>query len=149
MIDLDALAGDRLYLDTNVLIYFVEGHATYRRLLERLFESLDENAFAAVTSEFTLAEVLVKPLADGKQEAARVYMELLSSGSRLSVAEVDRMTLIRSAELCAQLNCRAFDAIHLATAQLRECDYFVTEDMRIRVPDGLRLVHLSELTAKD
>lgn len=145
MIDIGAFTGNRLYLDTNVFIYFIEGHAHFMPLLEPLFEALDENTFAAVTSELTLAEVLVKPFAEGKQEAAGVYMELLSEGSNLTVAGIDRATLIRSAELRAHINCRAFDAIHLATAQLGGCDFFLTEDMRIRTPDGLRLMHLSEL----
>src|ERR1700742_2880217 len=104
MIDVDAFTGNRLYLDTNVLIYFVEGHTKFRPLLEPLFGSLDENAFAAVTSELSLAEVLVKPPAEGKEEVVGVYTELLSGGSRLSVAEISRAILVRSAELRAQLN---------------------------------------------
>jgi predicted nucleic acid-binding protein len=144
MINIGTLAGHRLYLDTNVFIYFVEGHARFRRLLELLFEAIDAKMLAAVTSELTLAEVLVKPLSDGKQEAAHAYMELLSAGSNLTMAPIDRTTLIRAAELRAQIN----DAIHLATAELRSCDWFLTEDMRIRVPDGLQLKHLSELVAQ-
>ena len=145
MIDVDGFTGDRLYFDTNVFIYFVEGHARYRPLLKDMFEALDENAFTAVTSELTLAEALVKPLAEAKQEVARVYMDLLSGGSHLTVAPIDRATLIRSAELRATLNCRAFDAIHLATADLASCGFFLTEDARIRVPGTMKLLRLSDL----
>jgi predicted nucleic acid-binding protein len=145
MIDVSRFIGDRLYFDTNVLIYFVEGHARYRLLLNKMFEALDNNAFRAVTSELTLAEALVKPFAEAKQEVARVYMDLLSDGSHLTVAPVDRAILVRSAELRATLNCRAFDAIHLATAELARCDFFVTEDARIRVPETMTLLRLSDL----
>jgi len=149
MINVEGLAGDRLYLDTNVIIYFVEGHLKYRPLLELLFEAIDGNALGAVTSELSLAEVLVKPLIERNSDVVQVYTGLLSSGSHLSVASIDRATLVRSAELRAQLGCRAFDAIHLATAGLADCDYFLTEDMRIRTPEGLRLLHLSELLAPE
>lgn len=57
-----ALAGERAYLDSNVFIYLLEGYADYAPVLTELFQQFDEGRLQAVTSELTLAETLVKPM---------------------------------------------------------------------------------------
>lgn len=54
-------AGSRVYIDTNIWIYSLEGFAPLAPALTALFERIDAGDLAAVTSELTLAEVLVKP----------------------------------------------------------------------------------------
>jgi predicted nucleic acid-binding protein len=61
---LAALQGQRTYLDTNIWIYAIEGYSTYAPALTDLFSAIDSHQLQAVTSELTLAEVLVKPLID-------------------------------------------------------------------------------------
>lgn len=59
---MDVLVGDRIYLDTNIIIYALEGYSEYISSLEQLFTAIDEGKMGAVTSELTLAESLVKPM---------------------------------------------------------------------------------------
>ena len=150
MTSVEGFVGDKLYLDTNVLIHFVEGHPAYGASLNALFTAIQEQAITALTSELTLAEVLVKPLVkplvEGKSEIVAVYETLLSGTGPIRVMPVDRTVLLQSARIRARHGGRAFDAIHVATAALCECDFFLSADARIRIPDELRLVSLSELT---
>ncbi len=60
----------RVYLDTNIFIYALEGYPTFRAVLTTLFAALDRGDLVAVTSELTLAEALVKPLLDHHARAA-------------------------------------------------------------------------------
>jgi predicted nucleic acid-binding protein len=61
---LEAITGTRIYLDTNIFIYAVEGYAQFQAELNELFEAFDEGNLKALSSELTSSEVLVKPLID-------------------------------------------------------------------------------------
>lgn len=61
---LNALQGHQIYLDTNIWIYALEGYPDFIQPLTELFSHIDQGNLKAVTSELTLAEVLVKPLMD-------------------------------------------------------------------------------------
>ena len=84
-----ALSG-RVYFDTNIFIYALEGYAAFRSALTALFEALDRKALTAVTSELTLAEALVKPLLDRHAERQAAYLQLLQSTASLMVVPVSR-----------------------------------------------------------
>ncbi|MBX3307083.1 MAG: PIN domain-containing protein, partial [Nitrospira sp.] len=88
-----SLAG-RVYLDTNIFIYALEGYPAFRPALTTLFESLDRRELTAVTSELTLAEALVKPLLDRHAERQAAYLQLLQPTVSLQVVPVSREVLI-------------------------------------------------------
>ncbi len=52
--------GQRVYLDSNIVIYTVEGFADYADQIHALLEAMDTGEVVAVTSELTLAETLVR-----------------------------------------------------------------------------------------
>lgn len=52
---IDRIMGQRIYLDTNIFIYAVEGYTEYLDVLTELFEKMDQGALTAVSSELTLA----------------------------------------------------------------------------------------------
>ena len=54
--------GTTVYLDTNIIIYAVEGYETHAAPIKSLLQGLTEGEIIAVTSELTLAEVLVAPV---------------------------------------------------------------------------------------
>ena len=54
---IDALHGQRVYLDANVFIYATEGHERFTGLLDALFSRVAQQAVQAFSSELTLAEV--------------------------------------------------------------------------------------------
>lgn len=139
-----SLAG-RVYLDTNIFIYALEGYPAFRPALTALFESLDQRELTAVTSELTLAEALVKPLIDRHTERQTAYLQLLQSTTSLHVVPVSREVLIAAAQLRADTTLKLPDAIHVATAQLTGCVCFLTNDTRIPTLTGLTVRQLSDL----
>jgi len=48
---LKGLEGHTVYLDTNIVIYALEGFAPYRPILLELLENLDQGVIRGVTSE--------------------------------------------------------------------------------------------------
>jgi len=139
------LHGRRVYLDTNVFVYALNGFPAYAALLTQLFESLEAGAFAAVTSELALAEVLVIPFRhhDAAEEercrsifAARPGFELLP----VNMSVLEAMARMRA----AVPTMRTPDAIHAATAQLAGCHVFLTNDDRLKGLPGLTVTLLSK-----
>jgi predicted nucleic acid-binding protein len=139
MARLDRLLGRTAYLDTNIFIYAVEGYEPEQDFVRGLFAAIDRSELAAVTSEFTLAELLVKPFELGRHDVAAIYVELVRHSARLSVAPLDRSILIEAARQRAALGILMPDALHVATALATGCDLFLTNDRRIRLPPTLAL----------
>lgn len=141
---LDRLAGRRAYLDANVFIYALEGYPEFVADLTSLFEGLDRGEVRAVTSELSLAETLVKPVADGHLERQAAFNEAIQSSGGLTVVPITRPTLVKAARLRSSHELRLPDAIHVATAILHGCTAFLTNDARLKGPPELKVVRLSD-----
>ena len=116
--------------------------ATLRDALLRV----DRGELSAVTSELTLAEVLVKPLREHNATLAERYHRRLTSGPTLEVHPVSRTVLSRAAALRAGYpSIKLPDAIHAATATLRGCTTLITNDTRFASIANLPVVLLSAL----
>lgn len=65
--------GRTVYLDSNIVIYAVEGFAELADQLKSILQAMIDSQIAVVTSELTVAEVLVKPLRDSNQRLRQTY----------------------------------------------------------------------------
>jgi predicted nucleic acid-binding protein len=98
--------------DADVLIYAaVPGHPLGRRVAALL--AAPEIRRPGIGSCLLLAEVLSKPLRDGRANEVRVLSGLLA---RLDLRPVDRATAELATVIAAKYGLRAADAVHLATA---------------------------------
>ncbi|MBA4396832.1 MAG: VapC toxin family PIN domain ribonuclease [Syntrophus sp. (in: bacteria)] len=142
---IDTITGGRIYLDTNIVIYALEGYPEFAPALTSLFKAVDENKIKAVTSELTLAEALVKPLMVGNAVIENVYLDTLRTSASFQVVAISRQILIEAARLRARANVITLpDAIHLATAQVHACQYFLTNDKRMKSIADFDIIVLSE-----
>jgi predicted nucleic acid-binding protein len=142
-----AIIGCVLYLDSNIFIYAVEKSHRWGRAAEHLLGLMEQGAISAVASDLVLAEVLTKPFADGDARHIDQYKRLLSSGGGLSMAKVSREVLTLAAQLRGEKSLKLYDAIHVATAQSAQCDYFLTQDERLgrALTDRPKWLQLSEI----
>jgi uncharacterized protein len=142
-----SFAGDTLYLDTNILIFSVEQGNPWSEMLRELFEEIDGRVIHALTSELTIAEVLVKPIALGEDDLIETYNQLLAANSIIRTVPIDRPILGLAAELQSRLGIRLMDAIHVATAKVCACEFFLTNDEPLgrKIEPELRWIQLSEV----
>lgn len=77
-----------IYLDVNVFIYLLEGYPEFASVLSRLVDYIDEASLHAVTSELSLAEVLVKPIKDKHLGLQSLYKNTIQTTSNLTVYPV-------------------------------------------------------------
>jgi predicted nucleic acid-binding protein len=133
--------GGPIYLDANVFIDFIEGDETISNSIEPLVHKLRQQPGRAITSELTLAEVLA-PSKGRKRppHIKRLYLNLLVWGRFIDLHPISRGVLYETAKLRATKatsRMKLLDAIHVATAILSGCRFFITRDRDIRVPQGM------------
>jgi predicted nucleic acid-binding protein len=142
------IAGPRVYFDANVFIYALEAYAPFVSVLSDLSERLDAGELRAVTSELTLAETLVRPIALKDERLVAAYENALRSSAFLEVVPVGREILRHAAEIRAgNSQIRLPDAVHAATARSRDCATFLTNDARLKTVAGIETALLSDLAA--
>lgn len=122
----------RIYLDTNVLIRAFEASPSddiAQALVGMLGIIKIGQKARFVTSQLTLAEVLVHPIKKNDDVLRQYYLNLLSRSTPwLEVVRVEMQILLRAAEVRAKARLRLPDAIHLATAISAECSHILSYD---------------------
>lgn len=139
------MKGQKVYLDTNTFIYALEGFSAFRSPLIQRFDLIEDGHVTAVTSELTLAELLVKPLRDGNEVLQRRYQQLLAGSDVLQVVPIARSILVSAARVRAGNGYKLPDAIHIATASYCQCTCFLTNDLEIVGVQGLTTLRLQSL----
>ncbi len=129
-----------VFPDTAPHIYFIEGQSQYQEILSKIFYLNDKGGFSFVTSSITLPEVLVKPLREGKTDIAQQYRDILTKAPGIEVLDVTS-----SISEIAQFNSRTPDAIQLATSIEVGADFFLPNDMQLKVVNSIKVVAVSEL----
>jgi predicted nucleic acid-binding protein len=142
---LTPIQGNCIYLDTNIWIHLFEDMGSFRQPLTALFNAIDAGTFMAVTSELTLAEVLVKPMQNNNIDHQNLYAEALTSTDHLSVIPIERSILIQAAQIRSQSNLKLPDAIHAATAVTHRCTTLLTNDKQLQNFSALPVILLSQL----
>jgi predicted nucleic acid-binding protein len=128
----------RLYLDSNVFIYALNGTPDVATKLQELFILFEHRAGVAVTSELALAEILPKA-ADWQR---RYYLDLIIWRQIFELRPVSRDVLIETAHYRKAAGMPKLpDAIHVVTAIQSGCSRILSADLRLRVPHGYSVIN--------
>lgn len=119
-----------VYLDTNIFVYLKEGFGDLpASLLQLVAASGTSTSARLVTSEITLAELLTKPYAEGRDDLVDAYESWMITSDWLQVVPADLQVLRAAAVLRATYKAvKLPDAIHIAAAIGLGCDRFLTAD---------------------
>jgi predicted nucleic acid-binding protein len=136
---------ERIGLDTNVFIYFLEYHPRYGAWCASLFDRIERGQNSAVTSTVTLLELLVQPYRDQKAELAQKIFALASTYPKLEWVSVTMNIADRAAELRARYRLSTPDAIQLATAIGHNATRFYGNDRGLRRVKEIECVLVDDL----
>jgi len=140
----------RIYLDSNVFIAAFEHVGAHSDHAWWIFHAIEQGDIVGVTSEITLAEILVKPIESGAEDMASGYDHMIVPGPNFEVLPVKRDVLIAAAGIRARRSSvKLPDAIHLASALALDCSAFITGDRRINAPDGIKVMEVNPFTVDD
>ena len=121
----------RLYLDSCVLIYALDGAEDLRR---RTLQQLERHADADwVISDLVRMECLVGPLRSADQIRLRAFRSFFSD---CTVVPLHPEVMERAAELRVDTRLQTADAIHLAAAAHWGCDALLSNDRAFHLPQA-------------
>lgn len=120
----------RIFWDTNLFIYFLEGNDRLSEATKRLRHSMLTRGDQLLTSAITLGEVLVKPLESRNHALCARYQEVITKSAVLISFEASAAR--KYAEIRSDRSLRAPDALQLACASTAGVDLFVTNDHRLQ-----------------
>ena len=120
----------RVFWDTNLFIYLIEGVDERAGQVASLAERMKERGDQLYTSTITLGEVLVKPLEQGRQDLVERYEATLGPPAVVLIP-FDRACARIYARLRTDRTIGAADTAQLACAAQANCDLFVTNDERL------------------
>jgi predicted nucleic acid-binding protein len=146
---LDLQRYNRICIDTQTFIYFIEENLQYLQKVEPIFQEISEGNVTGVSSYLSLLEVLVKPIKEGNVEIASQYRDFMLSSVYLKLYPLDDEVAEIAATLRAKysgngLKLRTPDAIQIATGILAEADVFITNDKQLKQISEIEVVVLEE-----
>ncbi len=139
------LENKKVYLGTNVFIYFFDQHPIYFPVVAPLFLAIEVGNFSGVTGNVTIAEVLVKPYQIGNQSLVEHIKMFFNTANFLSISPHTAEIFDVTAQLRAAYKYKFIDALHLATAIQTNCHYFITNDKGITANPNISILYLSDL----
>ena len=68
---------ESIFIDTAPIIYFIEAHPVYGKIVKTIVEYFQTQKIIAYSSVITIAEVLPKPINSNKIELAQKFLNFL------------------------------------------------------------------------
>jgi len=136
---------ERISLDTNVFIYFLEDHPRYGSWCGSLFDLIERGHNPAVTSTVTLLELLVQPYRAQQEELAQKIFALISTYPKLEWVPLTMNLADRASELRARYRLSTPDAIQLATAIGHKATRFYGNDRGVRRVKEIECIIVDDL----
>jgi len=120
----------RIYWDTMLFVYWMEGHPKYGRRVQEMHRRMEERRDTLCTSAFVLGELLVNPYKLKQMDLMRAIRDFFRS-SEVEVLPFDQETAEIFSRIRAENKVSPADAIHLACAAQARVDLFLTNDRRL------------------
>lgn len=132
-----------VYADTQILIYTVENHPDYARLLRPLWFAVQNQSLQVISSELVILETLVVPLRKNDSQLIADYEYLFRFIKRIPIHQ---QILREAARLRATVqSLRTPDAIHVATSVQEGCSLFLSNDKALNRISGLPVSILEDV----
>jgi uncharacterized protein len=115
-----------IYLDTHVIIRFIEGDPASREPIRRRLEHGEQ----ICTSQLTRLESRCAPVRNNDSLLLALY-DLFFAAAELRVVAIDTRIIDEATSIRAAFNLTSPDAIHLATAVIEGAAVFLTGDRKL------------------
>lgn len=139
---------DRILIDTNSFIYFMEDNEAYADILQSVFDTVESGKIFGITSTLVLTEVLTKPVKDDNKKLQAQYTAFLTHFPNLYLRDIDSKVAIRAAKLRAKYGIKTPDSIFIATAFEESASAIITNDIRLRKIEEIDFIVLDDYVVR-
>jgi predicted nucleic acid-binding protein len=137
--------GATVLLDTNPLIYHLEGSALAEPFAP-IFAAIDEGRIQAAVTPITVAELVGGPLKAGKDALAERYRQLLTANAGWTLVPMDADIAMLAARLRLRYRLTLPDAIQVASALWHGCFALVSHNRDFGAITDLPVLGLARAT---
>ncbi|MDD2510467.1 MAG: PIN domain-containing protein [Syntrophomonas sp.] len=139
-------AHQNIMLDTNAIIYFLDGTPDLFDLMRALFELVEQDRLKITLSVISEAELLVKPYREKNSTAIEAVSFFLEEFPNLKINLPNMEISRQAAKIRAESGLRLPDAMIVATAINTQCDLLLGNDIGLmqKASSYLPTVILSE-----
>ena len=130
-------------LDSNILIYFIEGSKTYEKPVKKVFEFIESGKTLGVCATLSLLEILVQPYRNKNEELVNQFYGMLTTYPHLTWVDMGIEIADMGAQLRAKYNLKTPDSILLATAIHSRATGFIGNDAKFKKVTELDVLMLS------
>ena len=130
-------------LDSNILIYFIEGSPVYQKLTKKVFESIEAGNNMGVCSTLSLLEILVQPYRNKNEELVNQFYGMLTTYPHLTWVDMSLEIADLGAQFRAKYNLKTPDSILLATAVHSQASGFIGNDSKFKKVTEVDILMLS------
>ena len=140
-----SMIGHRVYLDTNIFVYFLDRNPDFFDVVKPLIQAIDSGKIIGVTGYAAVVETLVKPYQTGSLEPVASIREFFRTEGFLSILPHDGETFDLAAQLRGKRGMKFIDALHYAKAIRSGCSFFITNDLKIQSDEILEIISVKAL----
>jgi len=141
------LRGKRVYVDTNIFIYLLEGNESLGVEIAVMREAILSDECIFISSDLIYTEILPPLVRSENSEAMGKALRFLGENAAFELRSVTKEICIQAGILRGRTGMKTPDAIHVASAIAAGCDAFLTNDTRVRLPDRMERILFSNLPA--
>ncbi len=134
----------KVFLDTAPIIYFLDNDVNFGEKARSILEEILEDGKELATSVITCTEYLTFPYRNNNREKVEAFFEFITDCD-IPLYPVDIEIAKKASRIRAEYgNFKAMDALQLASACIKGCDLFLTNDKQLKQFEGIRCVTVEE-----
>jgi predicted nucleic acid-binding protein len=138
------IQGQRIYFDTNFLIYFFDRTEPYITMVSQVILACDRNEVFGFTGDAAVAKLMVYPYRTRNEIEIARGKAFFKREHFLHTLSHDSAVFDTASRLRAETGMKLIDALHYATALKAGCKFFITNDTGIHSHDTLEVILIKD-----
>ncbi|NSW89138.1 MAG: PIN domain-containing protein [Firmicutes bacterium] len=135
---------EKIMIDTNVVIYFLEGNEVFGDLSKEVFSIVEKGEVEGAISVVTVAEILVKPMKLRNNLLIDKITSFLNTFPNLDLIDIDKSIAIEAANIRSKTGLKMPDALIISSAKILNCAIVGTDNQWDKKDLGLEFYNIKE-----
>jgi len=121
----------RVFLDSNIIIYYIEEHPYFFRKVYHYFDQALEGRITLVTSDISYIETFIPVLRKKRYDLIYKYDTIFTEICEFVNTDKTEEITEKAKYFIYKYNLKEYDAMQISAAIYSNCDKFVTADKKL------------------